>query len=545
MRSHGHPGFRRYDLAMVNRPLRHTNYPALLSSTQIRALEQTLAEQWPPHTLMQRAGKATAQLALAIAPHARQVWIACGAGNNGGDGLEAAIHLQAAGKQVHVSLLASQHTPPDAEQALARAQAAGITCRTDAPDQFDLAIDAIWGIGLRTHADANTALQPLAQAWLQLLYHTDRDVLCIDTPSGLSADTGTLAPAVNALAPQAARGKRHTLTMLGLKPGLFTHHGRDWAGEVWLAPLQHDSHAINFDYLARTQSAPAANSLQNTAAAQLITHAQQQVRPHNTHKGQFGDVGVIGGEAASAHGQGMEGAAILAAHAALHSGAGRVMLHLLGSDNTARPGNVAPDIMLRSLAAMRDIRGTLVCGCGGGQLIHAALAHILASPGPLVLDADALNAIAADAALRGQLTGRAAHGAITVLTPHPLELARLLGTSTVSIQADRIAAARQAAQLLQSIVVLKGSGTVIAAPNGRYAINHSGNARLSIGGTGDVLAGCLGAQLAALPADADLDAAWQPVCNGVWLHGHNADQWPAGRTLTASRLAQALYRLGD
>ena len=187
----------------------------------------------------------------------------------------------------------------------------------------------------------------------------------------------------------------------------------------------------------------------------------------------------------------------------------------------------------------------MVCGCGGGQLIQAVLPQLLTHPGPLVLDADALNAIAADAALRSQVSTRASQGAITVLTPHPLKLARLLITNTTHIQADRIAAATQAAQQLQSIVVLKGSGTVIAAPDGRYAINHCGNARLSIGGTGDVLAGCLGAQLAAFPQGADLATAWQPVCDGVWLHGHAADIWPAGRTLTASRLAQALYRLND
>ncbi len=530
-------------MAALPRPT--SSYPTLLSNAQIRTLELALAAQLPPYTLMQRAGQATAQLALAIAPHARRIWIACGAGNNGGDGLEAAIHLQAAGKQVHVSPLPSSTSPSDAAQALLRAQAAGIACSNTAPDQFDLAIDAIWGIGLR----ADTALPALAQTWLHQLYNTDRDVLCIDTPSGLSTDTGTLTPAVAALAPQATNGKRYTLSMLGLKPGLFTNQGRDWAGEVWLAPLQHDSRAIKFDDAMLMQQALAPYFPPGASAAQLITHTQPQARSHNTHKGQFGDVGVVGGESASANGQGMEGAAILAAHAALHSGAGRVMLHLLGGDSAARPAAVAPDIMLRSLEGMRSLRGTLVCGCGGGQLIQAALPQLLNHPGPLVLDADALNAIAADAALRSQVSARAAQGNITVLTPHPLELARLLGTSTANIQANRIAAATQAAQQLQSIVVLKGSGTVIAAPNngrdGHYAINHSGNARLSIGGTGDVLAGCLGAQLAALPQGADLVTAWQPVCDGVWLHGHAADTWPAGSTLTASRLAQALYRLND
>ena len=326
--------------------------------------------------------------------------------------------------------------------------------------------------------------------------------------------------------------------MLTLKPGLFTHQGSDWAGDTWLAPLTHDASVFRPHASAahRVTAAPP-----DPAPASLVTHANTSLHPSNTHKGQFGDVGVMGGESGSVHGQGMEGAAMLAASAALHSGAGRVMLHLLGSrPQSPRPGGVAPDIMLRSLEDMATVRGALVCGCGGGRLVHSVLPGVLTHTGPLVLDADALNAIATDTTLRPMLRARTC---TTVLTPHPLELARLLQTSTAAIQSDRIHAALQAARQLNSIVVLKGSGTVTASPQGHYAINHSGNARLAIGGTGDVLAGCLGAQLAALPTDAPWQSAWQPVLNAVWLHGHMADQWPTESTLTASRLARSLPRL--
>ena len=527
-------------------PCHASSYPSLLSSTQIRALEASLASQLPPYTLMARAGEATARLALAMAPHARRIWVACGTGNNGGDGLEAAIHLHAAGKAVHLSMLPTggKSLPADAAQALQRAQAAGLACHDDAPADYDLIIDALWGIGLR--ADLQLAPGDRAAQWLQQIYHTDRDVLCIDTPSGLQADTGALLPAVANLAPAAPRGRRVTLTMLGLKPGLLTHQGTDWAGEVWLAPLSSGSNAINFDSAKRTSCAPAAQNTINADLGALITHPISHAQARNSHKGLFGDVGVIGGQATSANGQGMEGAAMLAASAALHAGAGRVMLHLLGSESlSTRPSGVAADIMLRSLPAILALRDSLVCGCGGGSLVTQVLPQILNHPGHLVLDADALNAIAADTALRQTLAERAQQQRTTVITPHPLELARLLNTSTAAIQSNRIAAAQQAAHALQCVVVLKGSGTVMAAPDGRYAINHSGNARLSIGGTGDVLAGCMGAQLAALSADAGLDAIWQPVLNAVWMHGHAADTWPAQQTLTATRLAEAMQRVSE
>ena len=519
-------------------------YAALLNTQQIRTREHALASQLPRYTLMARAGEATARLALALAPHARQIWIACGAGNNGGDGLEAAIHLRAAGKAVHLSLATgagrtgpADAAPADAAQALQRAQAAGLVCSNAPPADFDLAIDALWGIGLR--ADTTSPPQGPGPSWLQQLLHTERDVLCIDTPSGLSADTGAWADWLADAVPQAPRGRRFTLSMLGLKPGLFTLQGRDWAGEVWLAPL--DAH----NAIWRCDQAPPLRDSAAQAAGHLVSHARALPLAHNSHKGQFGDVGVLGGQTWGAQGHGMEGAAILAASAALHAGAGRVMLHLLGSSTqSARPAGIAADIMLRSLPGLQALRGSLVCGCGGGSLVAAALPQALAHPGSLVLDADALNAIASSAALQEALVQRATQAGPTVLTPHPLELARLLATDTATLQRDRIGAAQQAAQQWQCLVVLKGSGTVMAAPDGRYAINHSGNARLSIGGTGDVLAGCIGAHLAALPPGAAWADAWQPLLNAVWLHGHAADTWPPQRMLTASRLARSLQRPG-
>jgi hydroxyethylthiazole kinase-like uncharacterized protein yjeF len=174
----------------------------------------------------------------------------------------------------------------------------------------------------------------------------------------------------------------------------------------------------------------------------------------------------------------------------------------------------------------------VVCGCGGGDAVAAVLPRILSRAPALVLDADGLNAVAGDTSLQTLLRARAARGWRTVLSPHPLEAARLLGSSTAAVQADRLDAASRLAAQFQCVVVLKGSGTVTAAPDAIPVINPSGNARLATAGTGDVLAGMLGAALAAgLPA---FDAA----CKAVFRHGRLADDWPAGQTLTASRLAE-------
>ena len=489
---------------------------ALHDVAATRALEAAAAASLPAHTLMRRAGAATARLALALAPHARQVWIACGGGNNGGDGLEAAARLQQAGKAVSVTWLGDPSTTPaDARAAWQRALAAGVPFTPGPPADLgphDLCIDALLGIGLRATSQRGAAHE--LRALLSALHASPATLLAVDLPSGLDADTGQYAPGFAPDAP--SRAARHTLSLLTLKPGLFTGQGRDACGSVWL------------DDLGCGALAPA-------ATAQLGTQQQadgRQAQRHASHKGSFGDVAVIGGEGLAARGMGMTGAAWLAASAALHGGAGRVMVALLDEGTTLAPP--WPELMLRRVHALDWPQLTAVCGCGGGEAVRAVLPEALARAARLVLDADGLNAVAGDSALAAALRARAAAGLSSILTPHPLEAARLLHCTTAEVQADRLAAARALAERHACTVVLKGSGSVTATAGERTIVNFTGNARLATGGTGDVLAGLIGARLAAgLSPHAAASSA-------VQAHGAAADQWPAHQALTASALAAAL-----
>ena len=190
--------------------------------------------------------------------------------------------------------------------------------------------------------------------------------------------------------------------------------------------------------------------------------------------------------------------------------------------------------MFRSFEKLDLRQQVVVCGCGGGDAVKEVLPKVLSTAAHLVLDADALNAIASDTQLQTLLKARAARGRITLLTPHPLEAARLLQTTTAQVQSDRLKAAAHLADLFQAVVVLKGSGSVIAAPGQISRINSSGNALLATAGTGDVLAGMIGAALA------NGLNAFDAACNAVFRHGRVADDWlntHPGEALTASRLA--------
>lgn len=496
---------------------------ALFDVAATQRIEQQAGARWPAHTLMQRAGLAVARLARALAPHARTVWIACGPGNNGGDGLEAALHLQRPGVRVVVTWLGTpERTPPDAHQSWLRARSAGVVFAQQAPTDLgpqDLCIDALLGIGLAAggHRLAGAADSALLRL-LQQLRGSPCPVLAVDVPSGLLADTGQYSAE---LAPDgshagATAGARHTLSLLTLKPGLFTGVGRDAAGTVWWDDLH---------------CAPGAQA----PSAWLSGPSPGALRCHASHKGSYGDVAVVGGEGLRARGLGMVGAALLAARAALHSGAGRVLLAPLdGASLQLDPQQ--PELMFRRFEALDLEQLTVVCGCGGGDAVRAVLAPVLARAARLVLDADALNAIAADAGLQAALQARAQRRQPSVLTPHPLEAARLLGTDSTSVQARRLPAAQQLAERFGCTVVLKGSGTVVAAPGQTPHLNPTGNARLASAGTGDVLAGMLGAYWAA--ARAGTASAFQAAADAVFAHGLAADRWPAGQALTASGLAQ-------
>ncbi|KQB60372.1 NAD(P)H-hydrate dehydratase, partial [Acidovorax sp. SD340] len=254
-------------------------------------------------------------------------------------------------------------------------------------------------------------------------------------------------------------------------------------------------------------------------------------RAHASHKGSYGDVAVVGGEGLAARGMGMAGAALLAASAALHSGAGRVLVALLDNGQQQLDPQ-QPELMFRRFDALALEQLTVVCGCGGGQAIARVLPEVITRAARLVLDADALNTIATQAALHALVVARGQHGQATVLTPHPLEAARLLGLTTAEVQANRLGAAQQLANQFNCVAVLKGSGTVVAAPDRVPAINPTGNARLATAGTGDVLAGMVGAHLAAGAS------ALRAASEAVYQHGQAADDWPARQALTASVLAR-------
>jgi len=486
-------------------------YP-LFDIAATRRLEHAAAAQLPPHTLMQRAGLATAKLALALAPHARSIWIACGPGNNGGDGLEAAAHLQRWGKQPVVTWLGDgANASADSLAALERARQAGVRFANAPPaglTQHDLCIDALLGIG------ASRAPQGRMAQWIDALASSAAAVLAVDVSSGLNADTGYIATTSVADSEVSIRATgtfhaQHTLSLLTLKPGLFTAQGRDATGKVW------------FDDLGVDVAGEPPTAL-------LAGPPPAQARAHASHKGSYGDVAIIGGA------PGMTGAALLAGTAALHGGAGRVFVALL--DPAALSVDTQqPELMLRPVASLELKSMVVVCGCGGGDAVRHELARVISTAAHAVLDADALNSIATNTQMQTLLHARTRRDGArptVVLTPHPLEAARLLGCSAAEVQRGRLRAATTLAERFACTVVLKGSGTVIAAPGQTPVINPTGNARLATAGTGDVLAGMIGARLAA--RQAPFDAA----CAAVYLHGLIANRWPDGRMVTAGALAR-------
>ena len=443
--------------------------------------------------LMRRAGEAVARLALACNPHTHIFWIACGPGNNGGDGLEAAIVLRQFGKQVWVSHLGLHFKSSiETQDAYARAQKAGIAISIHPPVLFDSVIDALFGNG-----GARSEPSPY-DAWMQQIIASGKQVLSIDAPSGLNSDTGE----TNLVCIRAET----TLVLLTLKPGLLMDEGRDVCGNLWL-------HRLGLDEICEPRTL-------------LNAPSSLSPRPHASHKGSFGDVGIVGGA------QGMTGAALLAATSALHGGAGRVYVALLQDRIYFPVVTLQSELMLRHWSDLSLEAMTVVAGCGAGNAIQESLPVLLKRAKRLVLDADALNQIVSSPSLIDLLQDRAEGS--TVLTPHPLEAARLLNTNTAAIQKDRLCAARILCSQFRCTVVLKGSGTLIADTRHGIRINITGNARLATAGTGDVLAGLIGAHWSVQGV-----SAYQAACSAVYQHGLIADQWPNEKTLTAHALALA------
>ncbi len=485
----------------------------LYDIASLRAIEQAALAMLPAGTLMQRAGTATAALArLLLTEQSANVLVVAGPGNNGGDALDAAARLQAHGCDVSVVLLADAVLPPDAAAALQRARGRDVSFITlaeaEAEAHWALAIDGLFGIGQTRAADGEF------RCAIERLNALACPVIAIDVPSGLHADTGALIG--NGVAVRAD----HTLTFIGDKPGLHTAHGRDCAGTVHVDKLE-----ISPSIYAKT--------LQGKALASLTTPAAFRSwlapRVHASHKGSFGDLTVIGGA------RGMAGAVVLAARTAAMAGAGRVFAAFAEAPPPFDP--LHPELMCRDARQIALDSGAVVIGPGLGTSTSSAdlLIRALDCSLPLVLDADALNLLAADPALCQRLAQRPAPA---LMTPHPLEAARLLGSDVAAVQADRLHAAATLAARCHAHVILKGSGSVIASPDSALAINPTGNPALATAGSGDVLAGLCGALLAQrLPVAVAALAA-------TWLHGQAADQLVADGIgpigLTASDLPPAI-----
>lgn len=473
----------------------------LCTNAGVRAIEAAALAQGLP--LMARAGAAAADLAHRLlgtgpAPGSR-VLVVAGPGNNGGDALVCASELRRRFYRVSVVFTGdAARLPADAAAALRDWQAGGGDTHSDipAPGQWDLVIDGLFGIGLARplegrHATLVTRINALGLP-----------VLALDIPSGLHSDTGAiLGNTVRA---------SHTLTFIARKPGLYTLDGPDCAGAVHCATLGTE---------AWTGQAPCGYLLDAGVRATLPP------RPANFHKGMAGDAAIIGGAA------GMVGAALISGRAALAAGAGRVFVGLLAEDGPAWDP-LQPELMLRAPAELLEHCAVLALGPGMGtgtraaQLLHQALR----GTATLVLDADALNLVAT----RGNLAKLfARRSAPCLLTPHPAEAARLLGCATTEVQRDRLAAAQALAGRYRATVLLKGNGSLLAAPDGRWWINPTGNPGMASAGMGDALTGLLAGLLAQR-----MEAA-QALQLATWVHGQAGDdlalagEGPLGITATA------------
>ncbi|MDR0673627.1 MAG: NAD(P)H-hydrate dehydratase [Zoogloeaceae bacterium] len=462
---------------------------ALYCRNSLRRLESIHAKK----ALMQRAGAAAAAWAEALLGEAKSaspsVLVLAGPGNNGGDALTMATLLRQRQITVITVFFGQIATlPKDAAQACQQFLAEGGQILPEMPSdtRCDLIVDGLFGIGLTHPLEGEAARQ--VEAANRLAREWDCPLLALDCPSGLNVDTGFCQGAVI--------HATHTLSFIAGKPGLYTADGVDCCGEIRVDDLG---------------TSPDAALSPDGGRITLDTFAHcLQPRKRNSHKGTYGSVGVIGG----AHS--MTGAALLAGRAALKLGAGCVFIGLL---DTQAPSVdfVQPEIMIRKPESVFDaILSALACGPGMGRSDHAAelLELAIAYPAPLILDADALNLLAFDDNLQTALLGR---DAATLLTPHPAEAARLLDLQTVDIQQSRIHMAQELARRHRAWVVLKGSGSVISDPDGKWWINTTGNPGLSGPGFGDILSGILLALLGqGWPPGAALQAA-------AHLHGQAAD----------------------
>lgn len=466
----------------------------ILTADELQNLEMRAANQLGADTLMKRAGAAAAELIMKRLEDAgveqRRVTLLVGPGNNGGDALACACELREKGAVVNVVLPGGRR--PTSALALAQlerwTQAGGTTY--DDPymtEKADCVVDGLFGTGLA---------KPITGDYLDaVLWFNERQALkvSLDIPSGLNPVTGHWTGSYPGCSADV------TITFLCVKSGLYMCEGADAAGEIVLNELD--------------VSVPL-SPLSVIGTDEFPRVLRPRVK--NSHKGDYGSAAVIGGT------DGMIGASILAARAALISGAGRVTLECR-AEHAPHVDMVYPEIMFATKPINLEDFDAIVLGCGLGTSAEAKARVIeaLNCQKPLILDADALNIIAADIKLQDMVLARRAP---TVLTPHPGEAARLLRRDTAGVTADRVAACRELAVQTGAIVVLKGAGTVISMRSSRTWINPTGSPMLATGGSGDVLAGMIGAMFAQ-----GYDMV-ESVLAAVYFHGLSAEGLEAGFT---------------
>jgi NAD(P)H-hydrate epimerase len=485
----------------------------VVTAAEMRAMDRWTIDHGTPGTvLMERAGAgATRVLRARWRKPGGPVVVCCGKGNNGGDGFVVARHLRNARIGAEVWLAGRRDdVRGDAAEMLARWRGAVTTI--ESPGQVEalqrrlaragVVVDALLGTGLNAPVEGTLA------AVIDAINTAARPVLAIDIPSGLSADSGqVLGTAVRA---------DTTATFAFPKLGQVFHPGAGLCG-----PLDVIDIGIPPEAVAAVQ--PRVRLLEAAQVGRSLPR-----RAQDAHKGSFGHVLVVAGS------RGKTGAALLSAEGAARAGAGLTTLAVAGTLLPVVEGRVR-EVMSEPLpdgadgtAALGDGtavdrllagRTVVVCGPGLGQsddaraLVHHLVRHVRV---PLVLDADGLNAIAGTTVLRDR-------PAPTVVTPHPGEMARLLGSSTADVQTDRLAAARRFAAEHGAVTVLKGARTVIVGPEGAGAICPTGNPGMASGGMGDVLAGIVGGLLA------QRLEPFVAACFGVFAHGAAADAVVAGR----------------
>ena len=459
---------------------------ALYTAGQVRDFDRRAIEVFgiPGYELMTRAGLATLAALRALWPATRSLTVLCGPGNNGGDGYVVARAARAQGLDVRVVALDDPAAlAGDARRAHGEFVADGGRCEpwSAALLESDVIVDALYGTGLGRPIGGEAA------AMIAAANASRRPLVAVDIPSGLQADSGV----VLGVAVRAAL----TVTFIGRKAGLYLGEGPEHAGHVV------------FDALG----VPAATFTGAQPLAQLIDPALPgEVLPRRrraAHKGDHGHVLVVGG------GPGMPGAARLAGEAALRAGAGLVTL-AVHPDNAGFAG-MRPELMCLAADGAGSLatalsRATVVAvgpGLGQGDWAQAVLQAVLDSDKPLVVDADALNLLAAAPQSRERW----------VLTPHPGEAARLLGTRSAELQADRLRAAHQLRARFGGTVVLKGAGTIVLGAAGTPWLCDRGNPGMAVAGMGDVLTGVI-AGIAAQGTDLERAAA-----AGVLVHAQAGD----------------------